>query len=414
MLNNIFFWITGILFCLISKAQNELTFQKAELFYTKNYFADAAIYYKKCIRKNQLNIHAMVKLALCYKKINKNSEAIRVFAYLQKKELLHDSLHKCFFECLKKCNNVKETQLFLKNISANGQFITFKEELDSIAKLKKYKKNVKLVNIAVNTQFSEICPVVHPHKGLLFLSNQEGIIIRKRVGATAQPSYNIYKSKISSSDSSKLGKSTLFSGKLNTKMQEGGICFSIDEKEVMYSRAYQEFDGSYQYKLYLSKKKNNNWTGLKQFAFNDSTASFTHPCLSADGTMFFFSSDMAGGFGGKDIYVCVKVDSAWSEPINLGSKINTAGNELFPHYTSQGNLYFSSNGHLTLGGYDIFKAVQNDGEWTHIENISVPLNTHCDEFSIYFINSQETKGYLSSNRIGTKGEEDLYWFEIKH
>ena len=144
----------------------------------------------------------------------------------------------------------------------------------------------------------------------------------------------------------------------------------------------------------------------------DSISSFAHPSLSSDGKVLYFSSDMKGGYGGKDIWFIKKIQrDEWSDPINLGDQINTNGNELFPFIHSDGSLYFSSDGHLGMGGLDIFKAEFDlENNLRSVVNMNSPINSSNDDFGIIFEDDNE-RGYLSSNRVGSKGD-DIYSFNL--
>ncbi len=388
---------------------------KANTYFMKNHYHLAAINYKKCIKSNQGDLDAISMLGICYKKLNKTKQALVVFEYLEKKRVLNDSLWQYYLDCLKKNKNYEKAFAILSRNSLNDSLKqVYKAQYDSIKKWIKKPQKTKITNLStLNTKFSELAPVLYNNGTLVYLSNQEGMIIKKREDCTGMPNYNIYKAQFKGKDSTHFRNRKLFSEEVNSQRQEGGVCFSSNYRQVYYSRAFREFDKSYRFKLFLSEKSKNTWGQLKEFAFNDSTASFTHPNISTDGNLFFFSSDMPGGYGGKDLYVCVKIDSLWSAPMNVGPPVNTSKNEIFPFYSNNGNLYFSSDGHTGLGGYDLYKAIQEDGEWKRVVNLKPPINTNCDEFSIYIIDSKESKGYFASNRPQGKGLEDIYHFEYK-
>ncbi|KAB2867549.1 MAG: OmpA family protein, partial [Bacteroidales bacterium] len=138
-----------------------------------------------------------------------------------------------------------------------------------------------------------------------------------------------------------------------------------------------------------------------------------HPAISADGTTLYFASNIAGGFGGLDIWKVTRASSAdeWGEAINLGGEINTAGNEMFPYMHSDGVLYFSSDGHPGMGGLDIFKAKKTEGETWEIENMRYPMNSPADDFGVVFEKEREA-GYFSSRRPGGRGSDDIYMFYL--
>ena len=166
--------------------------------------------------------------------------------------------------------------------------------------------------------------------------------------------------------------------------------------------------------IYFSKKKGKGWTSpvLLPLPY-DSVTTFGHPSISEDGKILYFASDMKGGFGGKDIWMVKKMKrDEWSEPINLGNQINTNSDELFPFIHADGSLYFSSNGHVGMGGMDIYKAEFDvEGTLLSISNMKSPINSPLDDFGIIFEGKDE-RGYFSSNRFGGKGGDDIYQFRL--
>lgn len=152
-------------------------------------------------------------------------------------------------------------------------------------------------------------------------------------------------------------------------------------------------------KLFLysaQKDENGKWSKLEPLPFNSKSYSVGHPSLSNDGTTLLFASDMPGGYGGVDIWMSKYQNGTWSVPVNCGPKINTPGDEMFPVIARDGNVYFSSNGHVGLGGLDIFKTDMN---FSSVENMGAKLNSHADDFGL-ITNEEGNIGYVTSNREG--------------
>jgi peptidoglycan-associated lipoprotein len=124
----------------------------------------------------------------------------------------------------------------------------------------------------------------------------------------------------------------------------------------------------------------------------------------------YFSSDMPGGSGGKDIWMVKNENGTWGTPVNLGTNVNTSGDEMFPYVADNGKLYFSSNGHPGMGGLDIFTATNEGGSWSNVTNLKSPINSSGDDFGIIFSNA--TSGYFTSNREGGQGSDDIYSFML--
>jgi len=147
----------------------------------------------------------------------------------------------------------------------------------------------------------------------------------------------------------------------------------------------------------------------KQLPFNSDDYSVGQPAVSPDGKWLYFVSDMPGGFGATDIYKAqIYKDGSVGAPKNLGESINTLGREMFP-YVGDGVLYFSSDGHYGLGGLDVFISKADGNMYTLPQNLGRPLNSNRDDFS-YVLSADGNSGYLSSNRAGGKGDDDIYYF----
>lgn len=147
-------------------------------------------------------------------------------------------------------------------------------------------------------------------------------------------------------------------------------------------------------------------------AFKSKHHNFGQPALSPDGQTMYLISDMAGGYGGTDIYVSRLVDGEWTAPENLGPAINTEKNEMFPFLHESGALFFASEGHRGFGGLDIFMtSTREDGAWSRPENLGSPINTPADDFSVFF-DSDFSNGFFASNRDGGMGGDDIYTLNL--
>jgi outer membrane protein OmpA-like peptidoglycan-associated protein len=210
--------------------------------------------------------------------------------------------------------------------------------------------------------------------------------------------------------------------KLSPKFHEGPICFSSDKSKVYITknnisklRSAKSNSGILNIKLYIADlDSSGNWSNMRECSLNSNDYSIGHPTLSTDGKTMYFVSDMPGGFGGADLYMAT-VDSSGdlSNPINLGSSINTEGQEMFPWISPDGLFYFSSNGHIGLGGLDVFVTpiAEDKINFSEIRNVGKPLNSQYDDFAITFKNDGKT-GYFSSNRPGGKGNDDIYSLDL--
>ncbi|WP_235925528.1 OmpA family protein [Pontibacter burrus] len=164
--------------------------------------------------------------------------------------------------------------------------------------------------------------------------------------------------------------------------------------------------------IYTAVKKKDKWKKIKPFKFNKTEQySIGHPAITTDGKVLYFVSDMPGGFGETDIYYSERqANGEWGIPVNAGDKINTSGRESFPTLGPNGELYFSSDGHMGMGGLDLFIAKGTHKNWTGVENLKYPMNTSHDDFGLSMDPSGKT-GLISSGRLGQDGLDDIFTFK---
>ncbi|SDC37500.1 OmpA family protein [Williamwhitmania taraxaci] len=212
---------------------------------------------------------------------------------------------------------------------------------------------------------------------------------------------------------------THFMWKLSTIYHDGPVCLNQEQTEMFVTRNNYRYllprkdkEGVNNLKIHYTKRSTDgSWGTLVELPFNSDSYSCGHAALSPDGKTLYFSSNMPGGYGVTDIYAITRSDSGWSAPHNLGSDINTEGDEMFPFVGANGLLYFSSNGHKGIGGLDVFVArLGKNGHYT-VKNMGYPLNGNADDFSFY-LRPDEKTGYFASNRQGGKGDDDIYAFTI--
>ena len=164
--------------------------------------------------------------------------------------------------------------------------------------------------------------------------------------------------------------------------------------------------------IYSANYDNGKWVNIQPFKYNNPQYSVGHPALSPDCKILYFVSNMPGGYGGDDIYYCESVpDSIWTTPVNAGNTINTEGKEVFPFIDKEGTLYFASDNPSGMGGLDLYYAKGSKNKWSKPVNLGYPINSSKDDFSI-FVTEPGKSGYLSSNRDGGKGSDDIYNFSL--
>lgn len=200
-------------------------------------------------------------------------------------------------------------------------------------------------------------------------------------------------------------------GELNTDADEGVISFSPDGQTMYLSRAIRSETANTTVEIYTSRRSDATWSAPQKFEIiPDTISAMGHPAVSPDGRYLYFSSDMPGGYGGKDIWR-INLQERTGTLENLGPQINTSGNEMFPYLRADTLMYFASDGHPGFGGLDIFKANLNStGDRWSVDNMGKPINSAGDDFGITF--GPGESGFFSSNRGDAKGYDHIYSFEL--
>ncbi len=308
----------------------------------------------------------------------------------------------------------------------------FNQEEQTIEDVLAIEPYFTLHNLSINTEYSDFGPAYYKDK-LIYSSAIDSSNYHTRLYEwNKQPFLNMYLGDMNEIESD-VEKIDEFSDKLNTRYHEATLAFSPDQTKVYFTRnnyngkLHRDGEGTNHLKLYsadLVRSERDNdttkvWRNVKELPFNSEDYSVGHPTVSSDGKLLYFVSDMPGSIGATDIFVVDVLDenessneengySGYSAPRNLGSTVNTAGREMFPYITDN-SLYFASDGHLGLGGLDVFESAINDNTFNYPSNLGAPLNSELDDFA-FIIKEEENKGFVSSNRLTGKGDDDIYSF----
>jgi len=236
-------------------------------------------------------------------------------------------------------------------------------------------------------------------------------LVQKNNAITGLPNNNMFMARKNAAG--KWEKPALLEGEVNTPDGDDGVCaFSPDGKTMYFTRARKVLDGEIGTEIFSSNRAGGTWSTPQVIKiFEDSTVSVAHPAIAPDGQTLYFVTDYKKGLGGKDIFKATLENGACKYIENLGSEINTPGDEMFPTMRSDGRLYFSSNGLGGFGGLDIFIATPlKTGGWK-VENAGVPINSQADDFGMTFAGNTES-GYFSSNRNEARGYDAIWSFEL--
>ncbi len=395
--------------------------KRANKYYDNYEYAKAIQLYKKEAKKGD-NAEALEKLANSYRITKNYKEAEKIYARLIKLNGVTPINHFYYGTVLKNNNKIDEAkeQFRLYSISAPADKkaeISVKSCEDIKLWIKKTQQfEITLVE-GLNSKHADFSPIYFNDR-LMFVSERTKDLVNFNFSPTTkQPFLNTYVAKKGKSKDGKevYSKSVKpLSATVNTNFHDGPVCLSADQKTMYLTRVYYEVnkkDPEFVNRpgIYVSTAKGNSWSKATPFQYNNNKYSVAHPTISNDGQYLYFASDMPGGRGGMDIYVCKKEGDGWGQPKNLGDEVNTSGNEVFPYVRKDGQFYFSSDGHSGFGGLDIFSASKIENKYTDVKNLGAPVNAYTDDFGIVFSDDFKN-GYFSSDREGGIGSDDIYSF----
>lgn len=283
--------------------------------------------------------------------------------------------------------------------------------------------------------FSDFSPMPYGNKGIIFTSDR-GIESGKDktaiYGWTGRPYLQLFTAE--QDVQGKWGNPMALQDVINSGYHNATASAAEDGKTLYFTRtqvvtresfvnadptswvkapASEEKEHINRLEIFTAEKENGNWGNIKPFEHNKvEEYSVGHPALTPDGKVMYFTSDMPGGMGETDIYYTeLRADGSWGEPVNAGTTINTPGREGFPYVDANGKLFFASDGHIGMGGLDVFSADGARGEWRAVRNLGYPVNSPKNDYGIMFTEPGE-QGLLSSNRDAQNGTDDIYAFTI--
>lgn len=313
-----------------------------------------------------------------------------------------------------KINKILTLLLLLGNFVLLAQEPKRSEGAEAI--INAINKNTKgisfiLSDTGINTELNEIGTTFFKNKYII-LSNKK----RRHAEITINPSTNIPNNNLYCVDVKEDGSLSfplLFSQALDSENDEGSIGFSSDQRTIFFTRENPNNKQSFTlYRANLNEKDAQKWTNITNLNIVPEEYSVETPSVSPDGKKIYISSNIPGGYGGFDIYVAsIKEDGSIGELVNLGPNVNTADDEKYPYMSSDNKyLYFSSKGHLNLGGYDVFRSAYVDNSFLVAMNLGTDLNSRRDD--VAFVMTSPTKGYISTDKKQL-GNFDILKFEIK-
>ncbi len=368
--------------------------------------------YLQQIKEGKATPRVFERLAIAYKKTANYSDAERYYRRLAKGKNA-EPRHVYAWAQMLKANGqydqyTRQMLRFVEMRPEDPKALSYKADLETLTSIRAQKPKYTVARSGFNSRVSDFGAVRYADT-LYFASAKAPM--KKNHGWTDQSFLDIYTATIGPDGA--INRSKPISERINTKYHEGILTMTAAGDRIYFDRNnftngkyVKDSTGVNQLQLYYANRKNGAFAKAEPLPFNDNQYSSGHPMLSHDGTYLYFSSDRPGGLGQADIWrVYIAKDGSFGTPENLGAPVNTAGKETFPFLKEDGQLYFTSDGHVGLGGFDIFGY---DGEI--VFNLGAPINTGADDFSMRF-DPDGVSGYLASNRK-RRSDDDIYRFEV--
>lgn len=393
---------------------------KADKKYEKYAYIDAIEIYEKVAEKGYKSVDLFQKLGNAYYFNGNLDKAAKSYdALFALNEEVAPEYYFRYAQTLKVIGNYEKSNQYMElfaaktNDSRGKLFLQNKNYLNDIdVNTGKYI----LDTTTINSEFYDYGTSFFGNKIVFTSSRSDGNQYTKIHDWTKQTFTDLFI--VSMDTEGKLEQVENFSKTINTKFNESSPVFTKDGKTMYFTRnnyndgkKRKSDDKVILEKIYKAELVNNEWTNITELPFSNDNYKTAHPALSPDEKTLYFASNMPGSYGNSDLYkVSIDKNGKFGTPENLGPTINTEGRETFPFIDANNNLIFASDGHLGLGGLDIFEAKANGKSFEKPINIGKPVNSTKDDFG-YVVNS-ENLGFFSSNRDGGKGFDDIYTFKI--
>lgn len=405
---------------LLAGCGAEKNMKKAEKFMAIGEYYDAASQYEQAYSKTppkERDRRGLIagKMAVCYRKINSTPKAVAAYRNMVRynKATVDDRLE-LGRQLLKNGDYKQAAEQFGVVLDSMPDNVLARNGLLSAQQAPAWKKQgsrytVKRMDV-FNSRRAEYSPMLSGDQfdQLYFTSTRNDATGDELSGITGTKNGDIFVSQ--KDDKGKWSKPEVVNGGLNTEADEGASCLSPDQREMYLTQCVTDPSYPRYAQIVKSNRSDAAWGKASSVELSKDTLScFAHPAVSPDGQWLYFVSDMPGGKGGLDIWRVRITSAGYGGVENLGEPINTPGNEMFPTFRPNGDLYFSSDGHPGMGGLDIFIAHPGKSGRYVLEHPGYPLNSQGDDFGMTF-EGVKNRGFFSSNRNDGRGWDHIYSF----
>lgn len=413
--------ITAFCCLLLISCGIDKNLKKGEKFLSLGEYYDAADQFKQAYTKTppkerENRGKLALKMARCYNKINSTPKAVNAYrnAIRYNQASLDDRL--AYARLLLKNGEYKQAEKEFKIlVDSMPDNILAQNGLKSAQMAPGWKKGgsryqVKKMDVFTSRR-ADYSPMFlgDEYEQIYFTSTRNDAQGDELSGITGTKAGDIFYSE--KDDKGKWSRPEAIATGLNTDYDEGSCCFTPDGKEMYLTQCVTDPASPRFAQIVTSSRSDAAWGKVQKLEITQDTLStYAHPAISPDGEWLYFVSDMPGGMGGYDIWRVRITPSGLGGVENLGSPINTPGDEMFPTFRPNGDLYFSSNGHIGMGGLDIYIArIDEKTQQYKIEHPGYPLNSEADDFGMTF-EGPHNRGFFSSNRKDGRGYDHIYSF----
>jgi outer membrane protein OmpA-like peptidoglycan-associated protein len=396
---------------------------KGDYFFEHFAYRNALGIYLQSFRRDPDNHHVRERIAMCYFKLHNPVSAELWYSTLAREPDIHPAAKFEYAEALSMNGKYAESiYWFRQYLKERPDDRLALDKLDFLNNLERYTTNDLRFNVSApefNSGHSEYGAHFF-HNGIVFASSRDNDLFIKHKpfdGVSEDESLlNLYF--VETDDASEPAKIIPFhSSKLKTYFHEGPMAFydgfkrgAFTQSNLQDGKPVLDQNGKVNLRIYFAEVAHlGEFQHVAPFEHNNDEYSNAHPSFSQDGKTMYFSSTMPGGYGDSDLYYTTVEKGRWIKPVNLGNAINTREDESFPYIANDTTLYFSSNGHGTLGGLDIYVSYKRNGTFGKPINLGTPMNTRFDDFSLV-CDSTGRSGFIASNREDGKGYDDIYWY----
>ena len=392
----------------------------ADKYYNVLSYAKAVEYYKELANEKKASIKNIRRAADCYQKINDLKNANTYYEKLVNTSGATNEDFYNYSQVLKTLGNYTKANEYMQRVqnSANYPIVSKRhsEKKDYDTDLKKDSALYNIKDAGINSAENDFSPFINK-SDIYFTSSRRNVSgVNKTFAWDDSYFLDEYAGKF---ENGKFSNISSMPRGIDSKYHEGPGIVSEDGSTMYITRSNyldkklgKDTKRQINLKIYIAKKdEKGNWGKFENFPFNNDEYSVGHPAISKDGKIMYFVSDMPGGYGQTDLYETHQENGTWSKPTNLGQAINSEGKEMFPSVHDE-ILFFSSDGNAGLGGLDIYFASPQQDQFFTPQNLGYPINTQYDDFGI-FVNDDLLTGFISSNRVGGKGNDDIYAFTSK-